>query len=38
VIFLTFCQVRSMTPDVAVLTLDDVFVPLERFAADVTSV
>jgi len=37
VIFFAFRQARSMTPDVAVLTLHDGVVPLEWFAADVTS-
>jgi hypothetical protein len=35
--FLTFRLARSMTPDVAVLTLHHVVAPVERFAADVTS-
>jgi hypothetical protein len=37
VIFLTFRQAWSMTPDVAVLTLHHVVVPREGLAADVAS-
>jgi hypothetical protein len=36
-VFLTFCLACSMTPDVAVLTLHHVVAPVERVAADVTS-